>query len=350
MKRNLLYTILAIILALVALLLIFSRSGSTFHQKASDFAIEDTANVSKIFLTDKSNRSILLERQENGSWELNGRYKAHQESVDLLLKTMLNLAILEPVSEASYNTVISLMAVSSVKVEIYAHDHRIKLFGSVRLIPHEKEIKTYYVGHVTQNNIGTYMLMENSSTPFIVYIPGFRGFVASRYRTIENDWRDHTIFSSNIYDIAAITVECPQRPEMSFRVNQSANGALSFYSLASNTQVSTFDTLKVLDFITSFNNIRFEGLVTGMDPDRKDSVLVAPPLHIITLEMKDGTRHVATTYRKPGLPGEFDLEGNPVLFDRDRMYAVINEGNDLVLVQYFVFDRITRPMTYFLMN
>jgi hypothetical protein len=42
------------------------------------------------------------------------------------------------------------------------------------------------------------------------------------------------------------------------------------------------------------------------------------------------------------------MNGLPVMFDRDRMYAFVNGGSDLVLVQYFVFSRISRPIDWFL--
>ena len=43
-----------------------------------------------------------------------------------------------------------------------------------------------------------------------------------------------------------------------------------------------------------------------------------------------------------------DENGDPMPFDRDRMYALVNEGRDFVLVQFFTFDKITRPLGYFL--
>ena len=350
MKKNLIYTVLIILLAALAVFLIITSSRTTLREEAASFAISDTSSVTRIFLSDKSNRNILLERNPEGGWSLNGKYRAQQESVDLLLKTMLNLAILEPVSEAAHNTVIRLLAANSVKVEIYQWVPRIKLFRHIWLFPHEKIAKTYYVGHVTQSNIGTYMLMEGSKTPYIVYMPGFRGFVQSRYRTIESDWRDHSIFTVPLTEIASVTVEFPAEPSHSFRVIQEDTPSQRLFSLAEGREIPVFDTIRVLDFVTSFMNIRFEALVNDMDPQRKDSVFACPPLHIITVVRKDGRQQVVKTYRKPGLPGEIDLDGNPVIFDRDRLYAVINDGQDQVLIQYFVFDRITRPLPYYLLN
>ena len=36
-------------------------------------------------------------------------------------------------------------------------------------------------------------------------------------------------------------------------------------------------------------------------------------------------------------------------FDLDRLYAII-DNRDTVLIQYFVFDRILQPLSYFLGN
>lgn len=348
MKKNLIYTVLIILLAAFAAFLVITSSRSTLRRETASFAISDTSSVTKIFLSDKSNRNILLERNPEGGWDLNGKFMAQKESVDLLLKTMLNLAILEPVSEAAHNTVIKLLAANSVKVEIYQKVPRIKLFRKIRLFPHEKNVRTYYVGHVTQSNIGTYMLMEGSKVPYIVYMPGFRGFVQSRYRTIESDWRDHSIFTIPLQEIAWISVEFPAQPDYSYRITQEAPASFRLFSLNDSIEITAYDTVRVLDFVTSFMNIRFEALVNDMDPQRQDTVFAGSPLHIITVARKDGRQQVAKTYRKPGLPGEIDLDGNPVIFDRDRLYAVINDGQDHVLIQYFVFDRITRPLPYYI--
>jgi hypothetical protein len=40
--------------------------------------------------------------------------------------------------------------------------------------------------------------------------------------------------------------------------------------------------------------------------------------------------------------------GNAAPYDRDRLYALVNDGKDFTLVQYFVFDKILRPMSFFM--
>jgi hypothetical protein len=337
-------------LAIIAIALIVKNSKSTIRGEFKNFAISDTANVTKIFLSDKNNRNVLLERQREGYWRLNGLNKAQEESVDLLLKTMLNLAVMEPVPQSSHNIVVKLLATSSVKVEIYQMVYRINLFNKLRLFRHEKRTRTYYVGHVTQNNIGTYMLMDKSSTPFIVYLPGFRGFVQSRYSTLEKDWRDHGIFSTRLQDIESVTVEFAEYPNLSYKVVNRDGLHYSLISLGEGKDVVNFDTMKVVNFLVSFANIRFEAMVDEINPLRRDSIISRLPLHIITLADKSGKQVVVRTFHKPALPGATDFKGNPLLYDIDRFFALINDGKDFVLIQFFVFDKITRPITYFLRN
>jgi hypothetical protein len=348
MKKNRLIIILAIVLAVIAALLAITGSKGTIKPALKDFAVDDTSNVVKIFMTDKNNLNILLERQSQGYWELNGHYRAQQESVDLLLKTMLNLAVMQPVSEAAHNTVIKVMASSAVKVEIYQKVFRINLFKHIRLFPHVKRTKTYYVGHVTQNNIGTYMLMEHSSTPFIVYIPGFRGFVQSRYSTIEKDWRDHAVFSDRINNIQSVTVQFVEHPERSFQVVNHDDVHFALVSLIGDKEIPDFDTMKVVNFLVSFANIRCEAFLNDLPQEERDTITARYPFHIITLTKKSGETVVVKTFYKPLLPGQFDSQGHPLKMDLDRFYALINEDKDFVLVQFFVFDKITRPVTYFL--
>jgi len=351
MKKNkIILFAIAVLLIFVAILLVLSNSKSTIKKEITDFAVDDTANITMVFLSDKNNQSVILKRTDQGQWSVNEEYKAHKENIDLLLKTLINLAIMEPVSDVAHNTVIKVMAANSIKVEIYQMVYRIDLFNKIKLFRHEKLTKTYYVGHVTQSNIGTYMLMEGSARPFTVYMPGFRGFVASRYRTLETSWRDHTVFNTKLRNIASVTVKFPAQPGQSYKVVNKNDRDLTLISVKDNNEIADYDTLALFQFITSFENIRFEAFKNDMHPEIIDSITSSQPMHIITLVEKSGKHHVVKNYYKPGFSGEVDYKGDPLLHDRDRFYSVLNDGKDFTMNQYFVFDKITRPLSYFLKN
>ncbi|MCK9203141.1 MAG: hypothetical protein M0P58_01740 [Bacteroidales bacterium] len=348
MKKNRIIFYVVILLALITLLLWLTQSTSTFKRELSDFAINDSSNVTKIFLSDKNNNTVKLFKEAPGKWKLNDKYQAQKLTVEMLLKTMLELAVNQPVANAAQDNIIREMSANAVKVEIYQRVYRVDLWGCIRLFPHEKRTKVYYVGGATQNNLGSFMLMENSSRAFITYIPGFRGFVSPRYSPIEKYWRDYTVFKKQIPEIASVRVEIPSAPDQSFELKNNGKNYFTLISLIDNKIIPDYDTLKALNFLSGFRNLNFETLINDMDHLRKDSILSSPPFIIITLTDNLGTKKSIRTWHKQGPEGQTDPLGNPLPYDLDRLYALVNEGQDFTLIQYFTFDKVLRLKTFFL--
>jgi hypothetical protein len=347
MRKNRLTLIITLILALLAAYLIMNRSKSTLHEGIRDFAVADTAAITKVFLSDKSDRSILLTRQADGTWQLNERYAAHPENINTFLLTLSNIAVREPVARAAHNNILTLLSARSVKVEIYQNTHRIKL-GKYKWFPVEKLTKTYYVGDATMDNNGTYALLEGADAPVVIYMPGLRGYVATRYSTLENDWREHTVFNKKLPEIDHILVEFPSHPEESYKVINRENTRLELVRLSDNKTLAAYDTLQLMSFVNAFRNIRYEALFNDMETARRDSITSPVPMHVITLVAKDGSKQNVKTYPRMLPEPEIDVfDGSTVTFDRDRMYALINDDEDFVLIQYFVFDKILRPLSFF---
>ncbi|MCB0805144.1 MAG: hypothetical protein KDC05_05045, partial [Bacteroidales bacterium] len=207
MKRNKTIIWITIILLVIVAFLYYTSSSGTFSSKEKDFAVQDTATVTKIFLADKDNNTILLERDSTGTWQLNNTYKARQSGVNLLLETLKNLVPKYPVPENAHNRIVSLMASQSVKVEVYQQVYRVHLSDNLEFFPHEKRTKTFYVGTATADNMGTFMLKEGADVPFVVHLLGLRGFVGPRFSTEEANWRDHTIFKTKLFNIESVTME-----------------------------------------------------------------------------------------------------------------------------------------------
>lgn len=347
MRKNRIILLVTLLLAITAGFLILNKSNSTLHKGISDFAVSDTAAVSRIFLSDKTDRKILLERKPDKSWLLNGQYDAHVENINTFLMTISKLEVREPVARAAHNNVVTLLASRSVKVEIYQQTHRIRI-GNYKFFPYEKLTKTYYIGDATMDNIGTYALLDGADTPVVVYLPGLRGFVASRFSTAETDWRVHTVFNKKIPDISGIKVEFIQNPRESFRVVNNNNESLSLYRLSDYQAITRFDTLQLMAFANAFRNIRYETLLNDMDAHKKDSIVSSIPLHRVTLELKDGSTQTATTFGRMLPVPEIDVfDGSTVTHDRDRMFALVNNDKDFVMVQFFVFDKILIPLSAF---
>ncbi len=349
MKNNRLAII--IILALVAIaafLVLSSRSNTTLSNKETGFAVRDTANVTRIFIADLDTADVLLERI-SGGWKVNGEFDAQTRKVDLLLETMMKLRVRAPVSVSSHDNVVKRLAGISVKVEVYQMVPRINLFNRIKLFPHEKRTKVYYVGDATKDNMGTFMLMEGARSAYIVYIVGFRGFVASRYSAVLDDWRDHTAFKHRLADIKSVSIEFNEEPEQSFIIETIGRHNYKITRLKDGYELQGFDTLRALNFLTSFSDLRFEALLNNQMPrHRIDSIVNSPFMNRITLTENNGEVVQWTAFEK--LLDHDHLEVDDFMLipvDVDRFYGLSGDGRDFVLMQYYVFDRVLRPLSFF---
>ncbi len=348
MKKNRFIFVTFVILALIALILWLTQSPTTFRRSMSDFTLNDSSNVTRIFMSDKNNNSVSLTKISSGKWLVNEKYPAQKLTVEMLLKTMVGIEVQQPVANAAHDNIVKELAVNSVKVEIYQWVYRIDLFGVIRWFPHEKLTKVYYVGGATPSNLGCFMLLENSSEPFIVSLPGFRGFVSPRYSPIEKYWRDYNIFKKTIPEIAIVKVEIPATPDYSYEVRNNGKNKFSLISLTDHSEIPDYDTLKILNFLSGFRNLNYEALLNDMDKARKDSILASQPFIIITLTDTAGVSKTIKTYHKQGPEGQTDLQGIPLPYDLDRLYASVNDGQDFTIIQYYTFDKVLRPKSFFL--
>lgn len=347
MKRNKYIFIVLIVLLAVAGALWVSRSPSTFSRSSGDFRLDDSSTVTRIFMSDKNNNSVTLTRLDSARWLVNDRFPAQKVNIDLLLRTMVDMEVQQPVARAAHDNIIRELAVNAVKVEIYQRVNRIEVFG-IRLFPREKMTKVYYVGGATQNNQGSFMLMQGSSDPFVVFLPGFRGFISPRFSPIEKYWRDYTIFRKSIPEIASVRVEVPENPAYSFEVRNNGTNRFTLTALQDNRAIARYDTLKLLNFLSGFRSLGYEALLNDMNLARKDSIIRSRPFVVITLTDTAGVASTVKTFHKQGPPGQTDPEGNPLPYDLDRLYALVNDGRDFTLIQYYTFDKVLRPLHFFL--
>ena len=330
MKKNLIGILILLVLGAIAYFVYQQRGSGTIKPELHDFAVADTASITKVFLADKMGQTVLLERKSDREWTVNKDHKARKDAIDMLLKTIKRVEMTAPVAKTAHDNIVRLLAGKSTKVEIYKGNEK---------------VKTYYVGDATKDNMGTYMLIEGSSTPFVCHIPGFIGYLSGRYMTRPLEWRDSEIFAYSLPQIAEIKVEFYKEPERSFRVTHSKDRVVQLYKLHPKEElVKDMDTVFVKRYMLEYRNVRFEG-IQPYDAERVDSIVNSQPYFSITVTDREGQTKSVTSYLLPANPGAIDVDGNPLVWDLDRMHGVVN-GNksEIMLIQYFTFDRLTVPI------
>jgi len=347
MRKNRKSVIILVVLAVIAALMLFNNRGNSFREKDNVFAVSDTSNITRFFLADKNNNTVKIERSTGGSWILNDKYAVNPAMVQTMLNTFFLIDVKAPVPKSTRNTIIRLMAGRSVKTEIYQKVYRINLFEKIKLFPHEKLTRTYYVGDVTRDNSGTFMLMEGAEDPYVITIPGFRGFVATRYSAMESDWRSHAVFNSRVPEISSVNVVFNEIPEKSFRVTNLDNRLFKIESLIDGRNIAQFDTTKVVRFLASFSSLNYETLLDDMSQSKRDSILESIPTNEITLTDRFGKPQTLKLWKRKADPGAVDMFGEPAEWDLERMYSLPYNSQYMVIMQYFALADVLVPLQHF---
>jgi hypothetical protein len=321
MNSNRILLLVTIALGIILSYYFFTSDNRTIKGELRDFAIEDTALVDRIFLADKQGHKALLERQASGVWTV-GEYQARPQAVRDLLFTLNKMVVKAPVAKSMQPKVLKdLSGIGQRKIEIYAG---------------KQLLKTIYVGIETMDKMGTYMMIEGSSVPFEVHIPGHRGFLQTRFIVDPRLWRDPVLFRTDYRDIRTLDVRYTNDAASSFSIRY--DGKIPVL-MANNTLVEA-DTLLLYQYMNQFRNVVYEYVVTESFPQaKKDSILNSKPFVQVSLTDKAGKRTLVEGFYRGSTAKDLDQSGKQLAFDPDRMYALLND-KDFLLVQYFQFDRV----------
>ena len=321
------------------------RKQATFKQ---DYHVEDIGAVTRIYMADKMDNEVLLTRTSDSTWVVNNQYPANQPMIDLLLETLNTMRIRQQVNRNAIPNVVKDISARAIKVEVYARKPLIKLFG-LNLFTRDRLLVTYYVGRETQDMMASYVFREGDKVPYVIHIPGFRGFITPRFVTEPLKWRSHNIVDLNVGAIARIQLEIPAMPEESYAV---VNNGTDFDFLTASSQwqpVNNFDTARVAQLLSSFTWLNFDEFA-DIVPNSNDSSLNGAPRTILTITDTAGQQTELRTYIKYYNPDDTLAMPDTMMyntFDLDRLYAIVNR-KDTVLIQYYVFDKILQPASYFL--
>ena len=340
MKNNKVIIALAVILIAVAGFFYVSSNNvkqgtiDEIEGAKSDFAIKDSKSIDKIFIVASTGKSVTLSKQDT-NWLVNGKYNARPDNIRLLLKTFRRIDVRSPVPKAAVNNIITEIATGATKVEIYQGN--------------DKPSKIYYVGNPTNDNQGTYMILETdgvkSTVPFIMYIPGNYGYLSSRFFTESEQWRDAVVFKTLPQDIKQISVQFHETPEQSYEINNK-EGNFEFSALGSDKVINVIPE-QLMDYVGRYSSIYYEMIDVESEPQVIDSIVASPPLITIKVEDLKGVKNKIVLRYMTNFRRTLDHDGTEFDYDVDRMYGHLNDEL-YTYVQYATFDKITLPKSYFI--
>jgi hypothetical protein len=340
-NKIILLTSLALIALVVVALLM--RNNSTLEQ---NYHIDDPQTITKVVIDDKDGNHLELVKQNDSLWQANNS-PANMKVVDMLLSTLKDMRIREPIAQAARNNIVKQLAASGKSVKIYQNTYTINL-GFIKLFKKEKLAKTIFVGSETQDNMGTYMMLKGEDNPCIMYIPRLKGYLSTRFSALEDFWKSHAVFKYNKDEIAQIKVEIPNQNNESFTLSKNGEG-FDFILLESGQKLQTFDTLKVKALLSSCFELNYESVAKNISKLEQDTIFGKHPAFILTVKDNKGKENILKTYSKLHDPtsiaqGEDDFYR---IFDVNRCYALHSNNKDTLIMQFFVLDNLLKPASYY---
>ncbi len=235
------------------------------------------ANVHKIFIAQRDGSTVTLTRNDD-HWMVNDQFRANANIMKNMMTTLGRVSVKFTPSRAGNEHIIKEMASIGIKVELYGKSDNL--------------IKTYYVGGSTNDELGTYMMMEGSDQPYVMHLPSLEGGLRWRFTPKAENWRDKTLIRAKPDDIKSVSVNYPTRKSEAFKL--AVNGKDNFEVVPGNELVTPkggkVNTNAVHSYLVGFESVIAEGFENVNQG--KDSIRLTTPFSILEIEKQSGEKKV----------------------------------------------------------
>ena len=324
-NKNILYIVVILFLG-TCICLLSKQDNSITRTDRRDFSIADTSTVVEVTLASKAPEIAVLNRQNENSWIVNGKYKARKSGIFYLLQTLQRMEIAHPVPLSMRDNVIGNLAVKGIKVEVQLKNGKEKII---------------YVGSENKELTATFMMLKGGIEPYAVHIPGFKGYLSGRFFTQEYLWRDKTVINYDNRNISSVQMQY-------YNVNQKDE---SFEITKTNMgyQLSNFETKEMIQhnpkaletYIASFRKLYAESFVTGTL--NTDSLIKTQPLFTLTVTTIDNQSTAIKVFNKKAKKTIY-VDGDITMQDPERMFAFVN-NEDWMVIQTNTFKKVMKELS-----
>jgi len=325
MKKNVLYTILVIVLVAIAVVFYLHDEKSTLLPGSSDFALDETEEVDSIYLQQDSVMVNLVKK--NGRWSLDGVIPVRKKAITHFFNVLTGLQVEAPATKDTRDEIIDLVHQNPVRVKIYSK-------GNV--------IKDYLVEDSKYKKGVTYMMMKGKSTPFLVSIPGYEGDLANLFNAESSFWRDRTIYSYSAIDISSVTVNYSSGSKRSFKLEY--DDEFRLIDLNQETELESVRNDRASRYYSYFSDIRYDRIFSNQS--LLDSLRQGQPFCKISVKDKEDNKVTLETYRKPS-GGESDSFGQKSKYDLNHLYGIYSKFDEILLIKYTEIDPLFKEIDYF---
>lgn len=288
-KHNVLGWGIALLVAFLLFWLLRKPEKTNIPQEEIAFAVKDTTQLQEIVITayfneQVANKSILTRRE--GLWWVNNAYPAHPDKVQLLLQTIHDIQMRQPLHPNAKANVLQLIRKRNLHILLKSTNHT----------------KSYTLGPATPDTKGNFAILENAQNPYIVELPGFSGYLSARFSAEPNSWRDLTLWNIPLNQFKNYQIADKQQTLFSlknnagslFLNNQPLKDSLQFlyieqqllrFSAFATTEFTYPQAKDSLKHITPDYTLKINDLQFKLWKNQEGSLFIAPTQPIPTGEL-----------------------------------------------------------------
>lgn len=323
------------ILPLILLLLLggaayFFLSGK--DEKASNqnedwiMHIEDVDEIQRIFIADRKGGTADLKR-EGKNWTYNDKYRANPNVMYNVLSALNKIRMKNRPSSSAIPNMIKALSTKSTKVEVYGKN--------------DKLLKAFYIGGVTPDERGTFMILEGSNNPYVMHMPMAEISLGQRFFTSEKSWRDKTVFEIDPKDILSLSLEYPKRKNKSFKLAKK-DGLWNVEPFFKTTRIIEKEINQDLvnSYLNGYRKVGAESIEN--DKNYVKDVINKQEFCIIKILFKDATQKQVNFFPIIKFEDEEKKEMAPVT-----RYIAVDETKTRYLTQQLVFKDLFWAYDFF---
>lgn len=316
--------------AIVYLIITFVSFGDIHSQSTNppyiDFRIDNTETVNKIIISDNTGEQFELHRKGN-KWTDKYDDCISQNNVEHILDAFKNIEFKAYLPDSEIHHYKNREAIAKIKVEIFQND---------------VNTKTWYFGPPTTDHYGQIMYLKlkgenDNSIPAVMKLKNLNGIFESRFFTDAKQWRCTNIYSVPAEEIAHIVIVNNENPEKSFRIEKYHEEILIYNR---DKLLTNFDTTMLHFYLKNFKDVNYHSPNYLLNNDQIDSLKRTIPFIEPTVTTRTGFSKTIKCYKKINSKHE---DG----YDTDLFWCILPSIEELVICQYFVFNRLFLGQMYF---
>jgi len=342
------HVLIALILVVSALMVWwFHDSSSTFRVADRDFSVSRDLEILRVVMKSGTETdAVVLRKDVNDRWRLNDGLYANDLAVRELISVLSRLMVKQPVSIANSEAVTRMLQEQGVEVKVFIKANRLSL-DKWKFLPYERLYQSIIIGEDTPDQESTYMRKTRSRQAFKVHRPGYERGVSDIFTPELRVWRDPVLIDATWEEIDLVEIWVTDRPDESFVVRNIPDKEFAFHKNGVGEEELLFDadTVRIRRFLSSFRDIYYESLLDADAEIYRQQQMFEQPFMQITVLLKDGTHTRISAYARRHQADQ-SISAGVLQRDPNRFYVKINDG-EYALAQYYVFNRIMRPLSFF---